>query len=86
MGFGVSNLGRGGCLMVSGHPLMDVQDAFGFAAREAYRQWFFRNRPLLDLFQELVEGGEFQIRDGLFAVDEDFVCRWNQAIQPKRKY
>ena len=68
------------------HPLRDVQDAFGFAAGEAYRQWFLRNRPLLELFQELEEGGEFQIRDGLFAVDEDFVCRWNQAIQPERKY
>ena len=68
------------------HPLRDVQDAFGFAAGKAYRQWFYRNRPLLELFQELEEGGEFEIHDGPFAVDEDFVYRWNQAIQPNRRY
>ena len=66
------------------HPLRDVQDRFGFAAGAAYRRWFHKNRLLLDLYQRLEEGGEFQAHGGLFAVDEDFVWHWERAIQPER--
>ena len=66
------------------HPLRDVQDRSGFAAGAAYRSWFHKNRLLLGLYQGLEEGGEFQVQGGLFAVDEDFVCNWENAIQPER--
>ena len=66
------------------HPLRDVQDKSGFAAGAAYRSWFHKNRLLLGLYQGLEEGGEFQVQGGLFAVDEDFVCNWENAIQPER--
>ena len=64
------------------HPLRDVRDAFGFAAGAAYQNWFYQNRRLLDLYRRLEEGGEFQGRGSLFTVNEDFVCQWENTIQP----
>ena len=66
------------------HPLRDVQDAFGFRTGEMYRDWFRVNRPLLNLFKKLEVDGDHHIPGGRFSVDEDFVVRWEQAIQPER--
>ena len=66
-----------------GHPMRDVQDAFGFATGQKYRDWFRLNRPLLKLFRKFKEGGELRNPVGRFTVGEDFIDRWELAIQPE---
>ena len=58
------------------HHLKDVPDAFGFAVGAEYRDWFYHNGRLLQLYRRLEDGGdEFQGRGSPFTVDEDFVSQ-----------
>ena len=65
------------------HSMRTVQDAFGFVTGHKYREWFRLNQPLLKLFRKFKEGGELRNPVRRFIVGEDFIDRWELAVQPE---